>query len=320
MRATRVVVVRIFGKERPQTGFIPDNDVIEAFTPYRSDDAFCISVLPGAARRNGSVTNATSFNAPFEFVTEFCVVVTDQEPGCRVPGEGFVDLLSHPHCCRVRCRGYENQVAAVQSDDHEGVKLMIVDGRDSEEIDSSDAVHLAAQKCPPRWAAATRASARHIFRDRRLGDFEAKFEQFAMDARRTPQHIFSGDPLDESNCLAICLGPARQGARLPAPVAAKAPPVQPQKCCRRDQQRQPRLAWPNPIQPYQEQAIRIRQVQTFRSAPSQHEIFVPKPNDLSLDGSSGSKEIADREKYIGEQEQHVGFGGAAKKEMSDRQA
>ncbi|MEQ1752507.1 MAG: hypothetical protein ABL973_00065 [Micropepsaceae bacterium] len=73
--------------------FIPDDDVIEAFAPNRSDDAFCISVLPGAARRNWSVTNAKGFKTSSEYVTELRVVVTDQEPGSRVPGAGFVDLL-----------------------------------------------------------------------------------------------------------------------------------------------------------------------------------------------------------------------------------
>ena len=61
MSATRVVVICIFRELSPQMGFIPVDAVIEAFTPDSSDDAYCISNLPWAARRNGSVTHATGF-------------------------------------------------------------------------------------------------------------------------------------------------------------------------------------------------------------------------------------------------------------------
>jgi hypothetical protein len=54
-------------------------------------------------------------------VAEFCIVVADQESGCRVPGEGFIDLLGQPQCGRVRRRRYENQVPAVQTEDNEGI-------------------------------------------------------------------------------------------------------------------------------------------------------------------------------------------------------
>lgn len=86
-------------------GFIPDDNVIKAFAPNSSDDAFCISILPGASRRNGSVTNAICFKTAREHVAKLRVVVTDQETRRRVPGERFVDLLSQPHCCRMVCRG-----------------------------------------------------------------------------------------------------------------------------------------------------------------------------------------------------------------------
>ncbi len=166
MSTTRVVVVCKFGKNCPQVGFIPDNDVVQAFAPYRSDDAFCISLLTGAARRNRSVTNATSFNAPFEYMAVFCVVATDQEPGCRVPREGFVDLLRQPQCRWVSSCCEQRNMPAVGADNDQRIKLSLIDGRNSEKIDGGDAVHLDREERAPGRTAAPRVDARHILRDR----------------------------------------------------------------------------------------------------------------------------------------------------------
>ena len=58
--ATPVVVVLVFGKYGPQMGLIPDNDVVQAFASDGSNDAYCISVLPGTARRDWSVAEVLS--------------------------------------------------------------------------------------------------------------------------------------------------------------------------------------------------------------------------------------------------------------------
>ena len=66
MSATPVVVALKFGKYRAQVELIPDNDVVQAFASDGSNDAFCISVLPGAARRDWSVAYATAAQSSFE--------------------------------------------------------------------------------------------------------------------------------------------------------------------------------------------------------------------------------------------------------------
>lgn len=95
-----------------------------------------------------------------------------------------------------------------------------------------------------------------------------------MDAWSAPQHVLLGDPLDERDGLTVYLGPAGQGARLPAPVAAKALSVPTKKCCRRHQQRQPGVFRPEPVQPHQKPAVGIVQVQSLRSLAAKHKIFM----------------------------------------------
>ena len=88
MSATPVVVALKFGKYRAQVELIPDNDVVQAFALDGSNDAFCISVLPRAAKRNWSVADATAAQTVFEQLSNIGVVVSDQIPGinrgCKV--------------------------------------------------------------------------------------------------------------------------------------------------------------------------------------------------------------------------------------------
>ena len=73
---------------------------------------------------------------------------------------------------------------------------------------------------PPRggWA----ASLDHILRDAGLSDLKAELEQFAMDARRSPQRGVNAHPPDQSAQVRVDLRPASKGAGFPTPVPAEA--------------------------------------------------------------------------------------------------
>jgi len=77
MSATPVEVVLLFGKYGTQMGHIPYNDVVQAFSSDGSNDAFCISVLPGTARRDWSVSDATAAQPTFEQLSKLGVGVSD---------------------------------------------------------------------------------------------------------------------------------------------------------------------------------------------------------------------------------------------------
>jgi hypothetical protein len=71
------------------------------------------------------------------------------------------------------------------------------------------------------------ASLDHVLGDARLRDFKPKFEQLAVDARRSPKRVFHAHPPDQRPQVRINLGPPSPGARLPTPVTAKAGPMPP---------------------------------------------------------------------------------------------
>jgi hypothetical protein len=72
------------------------------------------------------------------------------------------------------------------------------------------------QKCLPGLRRRVRRS-RHIFRDRRLGNLEAKHQKLAMDPGRAPQPVFPAHPLDEITQAPIDLRPPCPLSGFPTP-------------------------------------------------------------------------------------------------------
>ena len=77
-----------------------------------------------------------------------------------------------------------------------------------------------AKTSPPltRWPAALD----HVLGDRRLSDLEPELEQFAVDARRSPEQIFHAHLLDQRTKVGVDPGPPSPRTGLPTPIAAKA--------------------------------------------------------------------------------------------------
>jgi hypothetical protein len=65
----------------------------------------------------------------------------------------------------------------------------------------------------------------HPIRDARLSDLEAELEQFAMDARRTPQRIFRAHLPDQRAQIRGNLRSASKRAGFPTPVPTEAGPM-----------------------------------------------------------------------------------------------
>lgn len=55
----------------------------------------------------------------------------------------------------------------------------------------------------------------------------------------------------------------------------------------------------------------------LRSLVAKYKIFMTEPDDFGMQRRLGSKDIADRERDVGDQKQHGGYGAAAKVDVSD---
>ena len=127
----------------------------------------------------------------------------------------------------------------------------------------------------------------HILADRRFSDFDAKYQQFAVNARRTPQRVVAADWPDQCSNLGVNPRTATDIARLPVPVGVEPASVPANHGLRLyddDRVQQPRI---QSIQPYHQQAIDVPRSNSRRGvAPqnyqllAQDEILGLKPRSL----------------------------------------
>src|SRR4029453_11980283 len=68
----------------------------------------------------------------------------------------------------------------------------------------------------------------HVFRNRRLGDFEPEHQKLTMDPRCAPQSVFPAHPLDQIPQAAIDLWPPYPISGFPTPERFKASTTPPQ--------------------------------------------------------------------------------------------
>jgi hypothetical protein len=84
-----------------------------------------------------------------------------------------------------------HQAAPVQSHDYDAIEKPEADGRHDEQIHGGDVWRVVTKESllglrPPS------PTLGHVFGDGRLCDLKAEFEQFAVDARRSPQRVLPG--------------------------------------------------------------------------------------------------------------------------------
>src|SRR5215472_4788033 len=80
--------------------------------------------------------------------------------------------------------------ATVVSQDQEYIQHLKANGRHREEVDRDHGLHMVLQKRFPclGWRF---SFAHQVFADTGFADVDAEFEQFAMDARRSPKRVFA---------------------------------------------------------------------------------------------------------------------------------
>src|SRR5262249_48135735 len=116
----------------------------------------------------------------------------------------------------------------------------------------------------------------HVLRDCRLSHLKAQFQQLAMNARRTPQGVRDAHLADQGTKFVVDPGPADTPARFPAPVAAKARAVPPEKRVRADDQHGSGDRRKQPIEPDEEKPIRVRELHAAAQLAPQYDDLLPE--------------------------------------------
>jgi hypothetical protein len=100
------------------------------------------------------------------------------------------------------------------------IKQLKREGRNDEKIHRGDSIGVVAQECLPplRWGFPVPC---RVFGDRGLANFDAEFEELAVDPRSTPQRIGETHFPDQLANFERYLWSAAARSRLPSPEQAK---------------------------------------------------------------------------------------------------
>src|SRR5450759_1121075 len=164
--------------------------------------------------------------------------------------------------------------------------------RHNAHINSGNRLSVISKKCLPGLRRRV-ANSHHVFRDRRLGDFEPELEQFAVDTRRAPKRILHAHPLDQITQAPIDLGTPCPISRPPPPKHLEASAMPPQDGLRLKHVSRITQARPELGHPYEQRAITAMQSKTRRCPPQSNVELMAKKQVLSLKSAPRLKQVDD---------------------------
>ena len=148
--------------------------------------------------------------------------------------------------------------------------------------------HAKLALAPDVPALRPRPALHHVFGDRRLGDLEAKHQDFAMDPGCPPLWVLPAHPADE---ITIDLGPPCPLPRFPAPECCEARAVPPKDGLRLNDLRRTEQARPEPGHPDQQGPITAAQPKMRRRTPQGDAELMAKEQVLGYKPASRLKQV-----------------------------
>jgi hypothetical protein len=134
------------------------------------------------------IANAERANATNKYAAVTSIPIADQIARDLLPATGRRQLVGNPFRRGLRCDAEPQDLSPAVAHDQQPIKQPKRDGRHYEQIHRRNPIRMIAQERLP--ALGRRSSpARHILGDAGLPNIDAEFEQFAMNARRTPQWV-----------------------------------------------------------------------------------------------------------------------------------
>src|ERR1022692_2812388 len=167
--------------------------MIEALAPDRPDQPFSKTILPRCAWGDGLVPDAHGAQSACDDITVDAISITNEVARSIIPRECLCYLVRDPFFGWVRCYIDPDKVSAIQTNDDEGIEQLETDCRSNKQIHGRDFRCVITQEGSPSPAGRS-TPFRHVLGDARLSDINAKLEQFAVDAWRSPKRVLDTHP------------------------------------------------------------------------------------------------------------------------------
>ena len=118
--------------------FVENDDVIQALSANRSDEALNVRILPGRSARRDHLFNAHVGHAIMELAPVDAISITHQEPRRRIIGKRLDNLLGRPLSRWIGGDVEMDNHPAVVSQDDEGEQDSESSSRNGEKVDCHD--------------------------------------------------------------------------------------------------------------------------------------------------------------------------------------
>ena len=119
MGARGVVVREVTAQQASEMPFVEHDDVIEAFSSNRPDDALGEGILPGRSRRDEDLANSQTLHPPCEHVAVDGIPIAEQVLGRCLFREALDELVGGPDCGWVVGDVDMDEFSTVVSEDQE---------------------------------------------------------------------------------------------------------------------------------------------------------------------------------------------------------
>jgi len=162
-----------------------DDHVIQAFAPDGAHQSFHKGILLRALGCSEDFRGAQVWELMTETFPIDLIPVSEQIAWRRVVGECFQDLLSGPSRGGMLRHVEMHNTPAMMRQHHEDEQHPKADRGHGEEVDRDQILDVVIQESPPSLSRGLPALG-HQAGYRALGNLDSQFEQFALNARRTP--------------------------------------------------------------------------------------------------------------------------------------
>src|SRR6202158_4552792 len=191
-----VVIASIESQGSAQMHLAQDNDVVHTFTPDRSDQPFGKAILPRRGWCGRLVPDAHGAQSARDDAAIDPVAIVDEVVRSLIPRKRLRYLTCNPFCRRICCDVDPDEVSAVESDNDEGIEQVETDSWNNEQVHGGNVRRVVTQEGSPSLAGRP-PPFDHVLGDARLRDLKPEFEQFAVNAWRTPKRILHAHPPDQ---------------------------------------------------------------------------------------------------------------------------
>jgi len=225
MNSPAMVVIEVAAQDLPQMPLIQDDHMVEAFSTDTPDQSFDERILPRTSWCGNHLLDAHVLDALLEVPTIDTVTISQKVSGCFIPWESIDDLLGSPLGSWIRGDVEMQDAPSVMSQDQEDEEDLIPHGWYDEEVDGRDVSDVILQEALPGLRRRLPLTD-HVFRNRRLVEFDPDLSQLADNVWSTPERIGERHTPDEvADFLRGCWPPRLPGARELRPVLAELAPT-----------------------------------------------------------------------------------------------